>query len=88
MILSANLAGLPLYSLKLNSARNKNRNAANDRVHCAVQSGTTTRHGHSGTGLLGTICGQVDSCLIHLTWYLVYICLLSYIFHRKVNDSY
>ena len=38
-ILSANLAGLPLYSLKLNSARNKNRNAANGPVVTGPQIG-------------------------------------------------
>ena len=39
-ILFANLAGSPLYSLKLNSARNKIRNAANGPVVTGPQIGT------------------------------------------------
>jgi len=41
-ILSANLAGLPLYSLKLNSARNKRWNAANAPWSPARRVGTNS----------------------------------------------
>jgi len=48
-----NLAGLPLYYLKLNSARNKNRNAAS-LITVPRQRGTKHRErGHSGWALLG-----------------------------------